>query len=90
MPVSEFDLGSEVIDIKISSDSMFFSVLGADRRLRFFNASTSERGREISMMMFPRLVSMSNSSNMLAIGNFNDDVDIIYTNETVVETSTRA
>ena len=80
MPVSEFDLGSEVIDIKISSDSMFFSVLGADRRLRFFNA----------MMMFPRLVSMRNSSNMLAIGNFNDDVDIIYTNETVVETSTRA
>ena len=90
MPVSEFDIGSEVIDIKISSDSMFFSVLGADRRLRFFNASTSERGREISMMLFPRLVSMSNSSNMLAIGNFNDDVDIIFTNETVVETSTRA
>ena len=86
--VAEFNIDTEVIDIKISSDSSFFSILGADRKLRFFNPSTAERGREITMMYFPKLITMSNSGNMIAIGNFNEDVDIIFANDTVTETST--
>ena len=86
--VAEFNIDTEVIDIKISSDSSFFSILGADRKLRFFNTSTAERGREITMMYFPKLITMSNSGNMIAIGNFNEDVDIIFANDTVTETST--
>ena len=89
MPVAEFNIDCEVIDIKISSDSLFFSVLGADRKLRFFNTSTATKGREISMMYFPKLIAMSNVGNMLAIGNFNEDVDIIFANETVTETASR-
>ena len=90
MPVAEFDIGCEVIDIKISSDALFFSVLGADRKLRFYNSSTAEKGRDISMMYFPKIIAMSNVGNMLAIGNYNEDVDIIFTNETVVETSSHS
>lgn len=90
MPVADFDIGCEVIDIKISSDALFFSVLGADRKLRFYNSSTAEKGRDISMMYFPKVISMSNVGNMLAIGNYNEDVDILFTNETVVETTSRS
>ena len=90
IPVAEFNIDCEVIDIKISSDSQFFSVLGADRKLRFFNTSTSEKGREIFMMYFPKLIAMSNVGNMIAIGNFNEDVDIIFANGTATETVSRS
>lgn len=90
IPVAEFNIDCEVIDIKISSDSQFFSVLGADRKLRFYNSSTSEKGREIFMMYFPKLITMSNVGNMIAIGNFNEDVDIIFANGTATETVSRS
>ena len=90
IPVAEFNIDCEVIDIKISSDSQFFSVLGADRKLRFYNSSTSEKGREIFMMYFPKLITMSNVGNMIAIGNFNEDVDIIFANGIATETISRS
>lgn len=90
IPVAEFNIDCEVIDIKISSDSQFFSVLGADRKLRFYNSSTSEKGREIFMMYFPKLITMSNVGNMIAIGNFNEDVDIIFANGSATETVSRS
>ncbi|MCQ2975520.1 MAG: tetratricopeptide repeat protein [Bacteroidales bacterium] len=80
------ELKSEIIDIKISCNSVFFSVLTSDRKLRFFNTTSANKGNEISMKYLPKLITMSNVKNMLTIGDFNENVDIIYVDEVVTKT----
>lgn len=83
--VTVSDLKAEISQIEMSSNN-FYAVLTNDRKLRFFNTSTAQKGREIQLKFLPKLMQISNINNYMVIGNLNEDVDILYVNESVTET----
>lgn len=87
--ISVAEFNKEIVDIKISNGS-YFSVLTGDRKISFFNVSTAQKGRELQLRFLPKMIQMANVNNIMAIGNFNQDVEVLYMNDSITETAPEA
>ncbi len=77
-------LDSEIEEIEVSNTN-YFLVMTTDRKLRFFNTTNGAKGNELQLNFMPKRIKLSNLNNLLAIGNFNEDFEVLYVNEKLTE-----
>jgi hypothetical protein len=78
--IGDADFESEISDIEIGNG--YYAVITNNRKLHFINTLTGQKGKEIQLQNLPKLMKISNKNNLLALGNFNGNLDILQIEET--------